>query len=259
MYGFFFSFLGHVRGSLQSDIGFATHSYIGALRHSDICLAGHSSSRRLKKLRIWTINREIMFTTLYMCPETAQGIFVNFKDLYYYNGNKLPYAAAQIGQAFRNEISPRQGLLRVREFTLAEIEHFVDPDDKSHPKFKEVADLEFLMFPREEQMTGKPAMKICLGEAVSKELSDMTAIKSDDILSTLQSLYLIQYREGQHQINLDPIQGARLIKSKIWLSFWSEVHRKSLYGIGGCFHGSLIVESHSSNAIAWVLWNDNIP
>ncbi|KDP23259.1 hypothetical protein JCGZ_23092 [Jatropha curcas] len=104
----------------------------------------------------------------YMRPETAQGIFVNFKDLYYYNGNKLPFAAAQIGQAFRNEISPRQGLLRVREFTLAEIEHFVDPEDKSHPKYTEVADLEFLMFPREEQMSGQSAKKIRLGEAVSK-------------------------------------------------------------------------------------------
>lgn len=41
-----------------------------------------------------------------MRPETAQGIFVNFKDLYYYNGNKLPFAAAQIGQAFRNEVIP---------------------------------------------------------------------------------------------------------------------------------------------------------
>lgn len=40
----------------------------------------------------------------FMRPETAQGIFVNFKDLYYYNGNKLPFAAAQIGQAFRNEV-----------------------------------------------------------------------------------------------------------------------------------------------------------
>ncbi|KAA0047646.1 hypothetical protein IC582_011156 [Cucumis melo] len=104
----------------------------------------------------------------YMRPETAQGIFVNFKDLYYYNGNKLPFAAAQIGQAFRNEISPRQGLLRVREFTLAEIEHFVDPEDKAHPKFADVANLEFLMFPREEQMSGKSARKIPLGEAVSK-------------------------------------------------------------------------------------------
>ncbi|ONK78140.1 uncharacterized protein A4U43_C02F14760 [Asparagus officinalis] len=104
----------------------------------------------------------------YMRPETAQGIFVNFKDLYYYNGNRLPFAAAQIGQAFRNEISPRQGLLRVREFTLAEIEHFVDPEDKSHPKFADVAELEFLMFPREEQLSGQSAKKIVLGEAVSK-------------------------------------------------------------------------------------------
>ncbi|CAM0904830.1 unnamed protein product [Alopecurus aequalis] len=104
----------------------------------------------------------------YMRPETAQGIFVNFKDLYYYNGNKLPFAAAQIGQAFRNEISPRQGLLRVREFTLAEIEHFVDPEDKSHPKFSDVSDLEFLMFPREEQLTGRSASKLKLGGAVSE-------------------------------------------------------------------------------------------
>ncbi|CAN0890350.1 Glycine--tRNA ligase, mitochondrial 1 [Linum grandiflorum] len=104
----------------------------------------------------------------FMRPETAQGIFVNFKDLYYYNGNKLPFAAAQIGQAFRNEISPRQGLLRVREFTLAEIEHFVDPEDKTHPKYAEVANLEFLMFPREEQMSGQSAKLIQLGDAVSK-------------------------------------------------------------------------------------------
>ncbi|CAN4106982.1 unnamed protein product [Withania somnifera] len=89
----------------------------------------------------------------YMRPETAQGIFVNFKDLYYYNGNKLPFAAAQIGQAFRNEIFSRQGLLRVHEFTLAEIEHFVDPQDKSHLKFSDVANLEFLMFPRDDQGT----------------------------------------------------------------------------------------------------------
>lgn len=52
------------------------------------------------------------------------------RDLLYYNGGKLPFAAAQIGQSYRNEISPKAGLLRVREFTQAEIEHFVHPDDK---------------------------------------------------------------------------------------------------------------------------------
>jgi glycyl-tRNA synthetase len=56
----------------------------------------------------------------------------------------------------------------VREFTLAEIEHFVDPEDKSHPKFVDVADLEFLMFPRELQLSGESAKLMKLGEAVSK-------------------------------------------------------------------------------------------
>jgi len=44
-----------------------------------------------------------------------------------YNNGKMPCAGATIGMGFRNEINPRQGLLRVREFALAEIEHFVDP------------------------------------------------------------------------------------------------------------------------------------
>ena len=53
------------------------------------------------------------------------------RQLLYYNGGKLPFAAAQIGQSFRNEIAPRAGLLRVREFTQAEIEHFCNPDAKA--------------------------------------------------------------------------------------------------------------------------------
>jgi len=52
------------------------------------------------------------------------------RDLLYYNGGKLPFAAAQIGQSYRNEIAPRAGLLRVREFTQAEIEHFCHPEKK---------------------------------------------------------------------------------------------------------------------------------
>jgi glycyl-tRNA synthetase len=58
--------------------------------------------------------------------------------------------------------------LRVREFTLAEIEHFVDPENKAHLKFSKVANLEFLMFPREEQMFGHSAKRIPLGEAISR-------------------------------------------------------------------------------------------
>lgn len=54
------------------------------------------------------------FKHSYLRPETAQGIFVNFKRLLDANNGRLPFAAAQIGPAFRNEISPRAGLLRVR-------------------------------------------------------------------------------------------------------------------------------------------------
>jgi glycyl-tRNA synthetase len=105
----------------------------------------------------------------YLRPETAQGIFVNFRDLLFYNGGKLPFAAAQIGSSYRNEISPRAGLLRVREFTQAEIEHFCNPNDKSHPKFKTVADVKPLIYSRALQLGAekKPA-PMSLGDAVSQ-------------------------------------------------------------------------------------------
>lgn len=105
----------------------------------------------------------------FLRPETAQGIFVNFRDLLYYNGGKLPFAAAQVGQSFRNEIAPRAGLLRVREFTQAEIEHFVHPDHKEHARFPEVAGVEMSLFSREAQLAAvKKPFPMTIGEAVVK-------------------------------------------------------------------------------------------
>ncbi len=66
----------------------------------------------------------------------------------------------------RNEISPRSGLLRVREFTMAEIEHFCDPSDKDHPKFDSVRNVEMLLYSACNQMDGKPAYTTTIGEAV---------------------------------------------------------------------------------------------
>ncbi len=65
----------------------------------------------------------------YLRPETAQGIFVNFKNIIDAFHPKLPFGIAQIGKAFRNEITPRNFLFRVREFEQMEIEYFVHPDD----------------------------------------------------------------------------------------------------------------------------------
>ncbi len=59
----------------------------------------------------------------YLRPETAQGQFLNFAKLLDFNQGTVPFASASIGKSYRNEISPRGGLLRVREFLMAEIEH----------------------------------------------------------------------------------------------------------------------------------------
>lgn len=102
----------------------------------------------------------------FLRPETAQGIFVNFKRLLEFNQGKLPFAAAQIGNAFRNEISPRSGLLRVREFTMAEIEHFCDPTEKDHPKFAAVRGVKLMLYSACNQMDGKSASEHTIGDAV---------------------------------------------------------------------------------------------
>ncbi len=76
----------------------------------------------------------------YLRPETAQGIFISFKRLASYFRDKLPFAVAQIGRAYRNEISPRQGVIRLREFNQAELEVFVNPEEKNkHPEFDKYA------------------------------------------------------------------------------------------------------------------------
>ena len=76
----------------------------------------------------------------YLRPETAQGIFIAFKRLSDYFRNKLPFGVAQIGRAYRNEISPRQGVIRLREFNQAELEFFCHPGEKKHPEFGRYAD-----------------------------------------------------------------------------------------------------------------------
>jgi len=66
----------------------------------------------------------------YLRPETAQGMFVNFANVLNATGRKLPFGLAQIGKAFRNEITPRNFIFRVREFEQMEIEYFVQPGEE---------------------------------------------------------------------------------------------------------------------------------
>ena len=130
----------------------------------------------------------------YLRPETAQGIFINFERLRDFNAGKVPFAAAQIGQAYRNEIAPRSGLLRVREFCQAEIEHFVDPENKKHAKFSEVKDLLVPLFDRHGQLeTGKMTMDWTIGKAVEQGMID-----NETLAFFMSRTYLFLRRAGIH-------------------------------------------------------------
>jgi len=77
----------------------------------------------------------------YLRPETCQAIFVDFMRIFKIMRGKLPFPIAQVGKSFRNEIAPRQSLLRLREFYQAEIEVFCNPNQLDVlPKFEEVQD-----------------------------------------------------------------------------------------------------------------------
>ncbi|KAG8341885.1 Anticodon binding domain [Trypanosoma vivax] len=109
----------------------------------------------------------------YMRPELAQGIILNFKRLLDTgNAQRMPFAGACIGTAFRNEIAPRASLIRVREFTLAEIEHFMNPNDKSHEKFAFVKDVEIFAWPRQQQESNTEPVRLTIGDAVARKIID---------------------------------------------------------------------------------------
>ncbi len=77
--------------------------------------------------------------TVYLRPETAQGIFVNFNNVVNSSRVKIPFGIGQIGKAFRNEITPKQFIFRTREFEQMEIEYFVKPGTEKE-KFQELLD-----------------------------------------------------------------------------------------------------------------------
>ncbi|HNT60471.1 MAG TPA: glycine--tRNA ligase, partial [Candidatus Bilamarchaeaceae archaeon] len=92
--------------------------------------------------------------TAYLRPETAQGIFTSFPRVFRNHGAKLPLAVGQIGKSFRNEISPRRGLVRMREFTQMELEYFFNPKMPTIEGFGKVRKEKVRLLTREAQAEG---------------------------------------------------------------------------------------------------------
>jgi len=140
----------------------------------------------------------------YLRPETAQGIFVSFDRLAEYARGELPFGVTQIGRAYRNEISPRRSLLRVREFSQAELELFVPPaddpaapgDDASAPatgpNLDSVADVPLTLLPADRQPDG-PSIQTTVAEAAGDVVADPWI-----------AYYLGVAREWFAQVGVDP-------------------------------------------------------
>jgi len=102
-------------------------------------------------------------------PEAAQGIFVEFRHLYEMAREKLPFGVIQIGHAQRNEISPRQGLIRWREFTIMDLEFFFDPEEPSCYLLKDLENETLSLVLAESKLCGsEETVEAAVKEALKK-------------------------------------------------------------------------------------------
>jgi len=124
-------------------------------------------------------------------PETAQSIFLDFPRIYKAMRAKLPIGVAQVGRSFRNEISPRQTLVRLRELIQAEVEVFFNPEKVDEfEKFNEVANkkLNFLL----------------LGADVEETLTAREAVDKKIVQNKLVAYYLVLLTEFYEKLGISP-------------------------------------------------------
>ncbi|MGV8169483.1 MAG: glycine--tRNA ligase [Candidatus Nanoarchaeia archaeon] len=106
----------------------------------------------------------------FLRPETAQLIFADFKLIQENARLKLPFGIAQMGKAFRNEISPRNFLFRCREFEQMEIEYFIHPQQRSCPYLFEYNDFEILVYSEKMQKENIESKKMKIKDIVKEGL-----------------------------------------------------------------------------------------
>ncbi len=108
--------------------------------------------------------------TGFLRPETAQGMFTSFKRVYESTRERLPLGIAQVGRVARNEISPRQGLIRMREFTIMEIEFFMDPEDTSNVPLDKFFEDKINVLPAEAKIKGEKPSTFKVKELIDEKI-----------------------------------------------------------------------------------------
>ena len=126
----------------------------------------------------------------YLRPETAQGIFTDYPLLFRHFRERLPFGVVMLGGSNRNEISPRQGMLRLREFSMMEAEVFYDPNAKTHPRFSEVA--------------GRTATFVPNSDEKPREMSFGEAVKSGMVANEALAYWLARTQQFLIAAGMDP-------------------------------------------------------
>ncbi len=123
--------------NIQADL-FSDEKLLDALKKIKCPNCNSQLENKIEKQSLM-VKTEIAGQQTSLRPETATATYLPFPRYYNYFRKKLPFGVFQIGKAYRNEISPRQHVLRMREFTQAEAQLFIAPDEKnSWPKYNEI-------------------------------------------------------------------------------------------------------------------------
>ncbi len=145
-------------------------------------------------------------TTGYGRPEAAQGIFVEFNRLYAMARERLPFGVIQIGHALRNEISPRQGLIRLREFTIADLEFFFDPEEPNCCLLKNLENETLRIYlARERQACSEKIVEVTAKAAINKQI----------IRSEWQAFFMVMAKKLLVEIGV-PAENQRFIEKLPW-------------------------------------------
>ncbi len=139
-------------------------------------------------------------------PEAAQGIFVEFNRLYTIARDRLPFGVLQIGHALRNEISPRQGLIRLREFTIADLEFFFDPEAPDCCFLSEVEDEPLpILLAKSRQEGVEDTIDVTVREALEKRI----------VRSEWQAFFMAMAKKLLVEIGV-PAENQRFIEKLPW-------------------------------------------
>ncbi|HIA24253.1 MAG TPA: glycine--tRNA ligase [Candidatus Poseidoniales archaeon] len=129
----------------------------------------------------------------YMRPETAQGMFLTFPMIQRHFRNRLPYGAIQVGKGYRNEISPRQGMIRQREFNMAELEYFIDPNVDAHHDLSKWNGINFQLIPDPEN-----------GEQKNINMDISTALEQNIVRHPTVAMFMAETYDFLTNIGADP-------------------------------------------------------